>query len=95
MPEHESVYDFLTGRQFVELTRACRASTTSSGAVRRAIETVDLVERAGPAARASYSRGMRQRMRLAATLVHDPPLLMLDEPLSGHRSRRSASTCAT
>ncbi len=82
MPEHESVYDFLTGRAFVELAARLQGVADVEGSVRRAIETVDLVQhqdrRLG-----GYSRGMRQRMRLAATLVHDPPLLVLDEPLSG------------
>jgi ABC-2 type transport system ATP-binding protein len=82
MPEHESVYDFLTGRQFVELGARLQGVDDLDAAVRRAIETVGLVE-AQDRRLKGYSRGMRQRMRLAATLVHDPPLLLLDEPLSG------------
>jgi ABC-2 type transport system ATP-binding protein len=82
MPEHESVYDFLTGRQFVELGARLQRVEELDGAVTRAIETVGLVEAQHRRLR-DYSRGMRQRMRLAATLVHDPPLLLLDEPLSG------------
>jgi len=82
MPEHESVYDFLTGRQFVELNARLQGVEDLRGAVTRAIETVDLVDAQDRRLHA-YSRGMRQRMRLAATLVHDPPLLLLDEPLSG------------
>jgi ABC-2 type transport system ATP-binding protein len=82
MPEHESVYDFLTGRQFVEWSARMQHVGDVDGAVRRAIETVDLVEPQDRNLR-GYSRGMRQRLRLAATLVHDPPLLLLDEPLSG------------
>jgi ABC-2 type transport system ATP-binding protein len=82
MPEHESVYDFLTGRGFVELAARLQKVEDLDGAVRRAIETVDLVEHQNRRL-GGYSRGMRQRMRLAATLVHDPPLLVLDEPLSG------------
>ena len=82
MTEHESVYDFLTGRQFVELNARLQGIDELEAAVRRAIETVDLVD-AQDRRLKEYSRGMRQRMRLAATLVHDPPLLLLDEPLSG------------
>jgi ABC-2 type transport system ATP-binding protein len=82
LPEHESVYDFLTGRQFVELSARLQGVEDVTAAVGRAIETVDLVEAAERRLK-GYSRGMRQRMRLAATLVHDPPLLVLDEPLSG------------
>lgn len=82
MPEHESVYDFLTGRQFVELGARLQGVRDVDAAVTRAIETVDLLGDQDRKLR-GYSRGMRQRMRLAATLVHDPPLLVLDEPLSG------------
>ena len=82
MTEHESVYDFMTGRAFVELNARLQGVEDLGGAVQRAIETVDLVD-AQDRRMQEYSRGMRQRMRLAATLVHDPPLLLLDEPLSG------------
>ena len=82
MTEHESVYDFLTGRQFVELNARLQGVEDLESTVARAIETVDLVG-AQDRRLHEYSRGMRQRMRLAATLVHDPPLLLLDEPLSG------------
>ena len=82
MPEHESVYDFLTGRQFVELSARLQGVDDRANAVERAIATVDLTDAADRKLR-GYSRGMRQRMRLAATLVHDPELLVLDEPLSG------------
>ena len=82
MPEHESVYDFLTGRQFVELCARLQGVVDVAGASRRAIEIVDLAEHQDRKL-GGYSRGMRQRMRLAATLVHEPPLLVLDEPLSG------------
>lgn len=82
MTEHESVYDFLTGRQFVELNARLQGIGDLDAAVARAVETVELVDAQDRKLR-TYSRGMRQRMRLAATLVHDPPLLLLDEPLSG------------
>ncbi len=82
MTEHESVYDFMTGRGFVELNARLQGVADLGDAVQRAIRTVDLVDAQDRRMR-EYSRGMRQRMRLAATLVHDPPLLLLDEPLSG------------
>lgn len=82
MSEHETVYDFLTGREFVEMNARLQGIDDLAAAVDDAIALVDL---AGDQHRrmGGYSRGMRQRMRLAATLVHSPEVLLLDEPLSG------------
>ncbi len=87
MSEHESVYGFLTGRDFVTLMAKLRGVADLDAAADRAIELVDLLE-AQHRRLETYSRGMRQRMRLAATLVHDPEILILDEPLNGADPRQ-------
>ena len=87
MSEHETVYGFLTGREFVRMMGRLRGVAHVDDAVDRAIALVDLAE-AQHRPMGTYSRGMRQRMRLAATLVHDPELLILDEPLNGADPRQ-------
>jgi len=87
MPEHQSTYDFMTGRQFVELNGRLQGVPHLNDAVDQAIERVDML---GDQNRklGGYSRGMKQRMRLAAVMVHDPQILLLDEPLSGTDPRQ-------
>lgn len=87
MSEHETVYEFMKGRDFVRLMGRLRGVTSLEDAVDRAIARVDLAD-AQHRPMATYSRGMRQRMRLAATLVHDPEVLILDEPLNGADPRQ-------
>ncbi len=86
MSEHETVYGFMKGRDFVRMMGRLRG-VTDEAAVDKAIGFVDLAD-AAHRPLGTYSRGMRQRMRLAATLVHDPEILILDEPLNGADPRQ-------
>jgi ABC-2 type transport system ATP-binding protein len=87
MSEHETVYGFMKGREFVRMMGRLRGVAKLEEAVDRVIELVDLAD-AQHRPMGTYSRGMRQRMRLAGTLVHDPELLILDEPLNGADPRQ-------
>jgi ABC-2 type transport system ATP-binding protein len=87
MSEHETVYGAMKGRQFVRMMGKLRDTPDLDAAVDRAIARVDMAE-AQDRPMDTYSRGMRQRMRLAATLVHEPDLLILDEPLNGADPRQ-------
>ncbi len=87
MAEHESVYGFYTGKEFVELAARLHGLNALGEAVDKAIGAVGLRD-AQDRPLKTYSRGMRQRMRLAATLVHDPEVLILDEPLNGTDPRQ-------
>src|SRR5687767_1051869 len=87
MSEHETVYGFMKGREFVKMMGRLRGVSRLEEAVDRAIALVDLAD-AQHRPMDTYSRGMRQRMRLAATLVHDPEILILDEPLNGADPRQ-------
>lgn len=87
MTEQEAVYDVLTGREFVALAAEMHELSNVNAAVNLAIERVGLSDVAGRTL-GTYSRGMRQRMRLAVALVNEPELLVLDEPLSGTDPRQ-------
>jgi ABC-2 type transport system ATP-binding protein len=87
MAENDALYEFYTGRQFVELAAKLHGLQNIPDAVDKAIKSVNLMD-ARNRKMSGYSRGMRQRMRLAATMVHDPQVLLLDEPLSGTDPRQ-------
>jgi ABC-2 type transport system ATP-binding protein len=83
-PEQDAFWEWMTGRQFLRTCallaglgeRAAREATA------RALELVGMTEHADRAVR-GYSKGMRQRTKLAQAMIHDPLVLFLDEPLTG------------
>ncbi len=83
-PEQDAFYEWMTGRDF--LTTCARLSGLSRSEARRATAAaLDLVGMTANAGRAikGYSKGMRQRTKLAQALLHNPQVLFLDEPLTG------------
>ena len=83
-PEQDAFYERMTGLGWVTALVALNGlePTEAEAAARRALEAVDLLDAADKKIGA-YSKGMRQRVKMAQALAHDPEVLILDEPLSG------------
>ncbi len=80
--ETETIYPFMTGREFVRLNAKLQRLRDADAAVERAIDTVEM-QAAADRRVGGYSKGMRQRIKVAGALVHDPDIILMDEPLNG------------
>ena len=87
VPEREAIPGYVTGREFVRLNAELQGIDRAATATDRAIGTVEMVDAADRQIR-TYSKGMRQRIKLAAALVHEPRILLLDEPFNGMDPRQ-------
>ncbi|MGW5079472.1 ABC transporter ATP-binding protein [Micromonospora echinospora] len=85
--EREAVHTFLSAYEFVLASAKLHHLPDPEAAARRAIELVEM-EDAQNRRIGTYSKGMRQRTRVAAALVHDPQVLLLDEPFNGMDPRQ-------
>jgi ABC-2 type transport system ATP-binding protein len=89
VPQQESVFEPLTAREFVALSARLYGLPDAEGAASAALETVGL-DSSDSRRLPAYSKGMRQRVKVAQAIVHDPAVLVLDEPLTGLDPRQRA-----
>jgi ABC-2 type transport system ATP-binding protein len=87
VPEREALFDYLSGEQFVRANAELHGLGDPGAAAARAIALVEMTGAAGRTI-AQYSKGMRQRIKMASALVHDPAVLLLDEPFNGMDPRQ-------
>jgi ABC-2 type transport system ATP-binding protein len=87
VPEREALFDYLTGRQFVVAMAELHGLADAGAAAQRAIAQIEMTD-AQDRAISTYSKGMRQRIKMASSLVHDPAVLLLDEPFNGMDPRQ-------
>ncbi|HXZ64834.1 MAG TPA: ABC transporter ATP-binding protein [Streptosporangiaceae bacterium] len=87
VPARDSVYAFLTGAEFVLVSARLHGLPDPDGAARRAIDLLGMGH-AQDRKISAYSKGMRQRIKVAAALVHDPEVVLLDEPFNGMDPRQ-------
>ena len=87
VPEREAMYDATSGWQFVLANARLHRLPDPEAAARRAIATVQMAD-AQERDIGTYSKGMKQRIKMATALVHDPPVLLLDEPFNGMDPRQ-------
>jgi len=82
VPQQESLFDVLRALEFVRLAAVLHGLPDADAAARRALGVVEL-DPDDTRHLAAYSKGMRQRVKVAQALVHDPEVIVLDEPLTG------------
>jgi ABC-2 type transport system ATP-binding protein len=87
VPEREAMYDGVTGWDFVVYNAQLHGLPDAKAAAKTAIETVEMTE-ARNRDISTYSKGMKQRIKMATALVHDPDVLLLDEPFNGMDPRQ-------